>query len=97
MPQPKPIASTAPPIAVAIDDVALGALRALSAEQQHTVLRCDLCGARMDEPAAASGLLLWARDEEDLRADEPPLCAECAASIATLAYVSWTGDDEASD
>jgi len=89
----KPIPPTTPVHTVAIDDVALAALRSRSDQASADRARCDLCDAPVDETPAASGLLLWTRGEE-VRADEPPLCRACAAAIASVALASSTDDDD---
>lgn len=78
------------------DEVAMAALRdGQSYATAATARLCDLCGSVIEGEPVGSGLLVWARGEE-LRRDEPPLCAQCAASLSILA-VTEPGDDGGED
>ncbi|MCC6215255.1 MAG: hypothetical protein IT376_10320 [Polyangiaceae bacterium] len=54
---------------------------------------CDLCGETFEGPAFGSGLLLWTRGDE-VRAEEPPLCEECAQRVGMGALAKWALEDE---
>ena len=54
---------------------------------------CDACGATFDGTPAGAGLFVWTRGEE-VRYEEPPLCEECASSIAVGAMAAWGDEDE---
>jgi hypothetical protein len=54
---------------------------------------CDWCGDRIDGTPAAKGLFLWTRGEE-VRYEEPPLCEDCASSIAFGARLEDGLDEE---
>ena len=83
--------SPLPVISCAIDDVAYASLRS-----QHGTVdeppRCNACNAPIDGPPGGSGLLLWTRGEE-VRFDEPPLCAQCATAIGVTMLTQWELDD----
>ena len=62
--------------------------------------RCDACGEDLSEPepesgfgVRGSGLYIWTRGEE-LRCEEPPLCADCAAAIGLSALARWEIEEE---
>jgi len=89
MPPAKP---TQPVLSYAIDDVAYASLRADSERANQAKKRCNVCNRRIDGAPAGSGLLLWTRGEE-LRFDEPPLCASCATAIGVTALAQWAMED----
>jgi hypothetical protein len=73
----------------------------------YVLLRCDACGMlaepslrgahdRTDEEdvaPAGSGLLVFARGDE-VRREEPPLCARCSVAIGVTALVRWAEEEE---
>lgn len=75
-------------ISCAIDDIALASL----VRQQKDQARCNLCDDAIEGQASASGLFMWTRGD-DVRFEEPPLCPECASTIAVTAFVRWSCDD----
>ena len=80
----------------AIDDVALAALRMRCEHAQDELRRCDLCNEPIVGSPPATGLLLWTRGDQ-IRCDEPPLCARCAAEISLAALAGWQGEDDSED
>jgi len=80
----------APPVlSVAIDDVAMAALRARAGQSTH----CDVCGRPLTGKPSCSGLLMWRRGDE-LRFDQPPLCPRCAENIGVTAFARWSQEWE---
>ncbi|MBW2459178.1 MAG: hypothetical protein JRI68_32070 [Deltaproteobacteria bacterium] len=73
----------------AIDDVALASLR----NQPDDLPRCALCDRDIDGEPGGSGLFMWTRGEE-VRFDEPPLCAQCATAVGVTAFSLWACNDE---
>jgi hypothetical protein len=72
----------------------------------YVLLRCDACGmlaepgvrARRDQDhdegaPLGSGLLVFARGDE-VRYEEPPLCARCSVAIGVTALVRWAEEEE---
>lgn len=89
MPPAKP---TPPVLSYAIDDVAYASLRGEDERSIQAKKRCSVCSSRIAGAPAGSGLLLWTRGEE-LRFDEPPLCASCATAIGVTALAQWAMED----
>ena len=66
-------------------------------------VRCDACGETLvdeaDEADGAAfqvrgkGLYLWSRGDQ-IRAEEPPLCASCGAAIGLSALARWEIEEE---
>jgi hypothetical protein len=83
------VSAVRPVISVAIDDIALAALR-VRAERE---LSCSLCDAELAEGAASSGLFMWTRGDH-VRFEEPPLCARCSGDVSVSAFLSWPWDDD---
>lgn len=57
--------------------------------------RCDLCEqilASGDE-TGGSGLYVWTRGDE-VRFEEPPLCARCGHDVALVATRQWAEEEE---
>jgi hypothetical protein len=54
---------------------------------------CDRCGEHFEGPPAGAGLFVWTRGEE-VRWEEPPLCEECASSVALGALLKWEIEEE---
>ena len=80
-------------VAIAIDAVADAALRAREAEALIHELRCDACDEVIEGEAAGHGLYVWARGDE-VRREEPPLCACCATAIGITALQAWSIEEE---
>jgi hypothetical protein len=56
-------------------------------------LVCDACGKPIDGEPAGSGLYVWTRGEE-VRYEEPPLCADCAKAIGLAAIAQWDIEED---
>jgi len=54
---------------------------------------CDACGKPIDGEPAGSGLYVWTRGEE-VRYEEPPLCAKCANAIGLAALAQWEIEED---
>ena len=78
-----------PIISCAIDDIALASLRRDLPEP----LECSLCETPIEGAPASSGLLLWTRGD-DVRYDEPPLCASCSTTLMVTAYARCYLEEE---
>lgn len=79
----------------------------MSERHPYVLLRCDACGGWVDRArgtggqdddeaeigSAGAGLLLFVRDDE-LRFEEPPLCARCSVAIGVTALVRWAEEEE---
>lgn len=80
----------APLVAVPIDVVADAALACERARTESAAdTRCDVCERALDGEPAGRGLLLTTRGDE-VRYEEPALCATCATAIGLRAHL----DDE---
>lgn len=80
-------------ISMAIDSFADGALRARATEADDTEFECDACSAVVPGEPAGRGLYIWARGEE-VRYEEPPLCARCATAIGLTALAIFSVEEE---
>jgi hypothetical protein len=81
-------------ISIAIDGIADAALRAPVEEpHQESALSCDACDEPIVGEPAGSGLYLWTRGDE-IRFEEPPLCASCATAIGVTALAQWSVEEE---
>jgi hypothetical protein len=80
-------------ISMAIDSLADGALRARADEADETEFECDACSAVVQGEPAGRGLYVWARGEE-VRYEEPPLCARCATAIGLTALALFSMEEE---
>jgi hypothetical protein len=56
-------------------------------------LVCDACGKQIHGEPAGSGLYVWTRGEE-VRYEEPPLCAKCANAIGLAALAQWEIEED---
>jgi hypothetical protein len=56
-------------------------------------LVCDACGKPIEGEPAGSGLYVWTRGEE-VRYEEPPLCAKCANAIGLAALAQWDVEED---
>jgi hypothetical protein len=61
--------------------------------RQGRKYECDACGKSFDGEPAGAGLFLWTRGEE-VRYEEPPLCADCASEITVGALLKWEAEDQ---
>jgi hypothetical protein len=57
--------------------------------------RCDLCDSilRAEDDAGGSGLYVWTRGDE-VRFEEPPLCARCGHDVVLVATRQWAEEEE---
>lgn len=85
------------PVAVAIDGIADAALRPSAAPEVHSASEgpfvCDACDEVIEGEPAGSGLYVWTRGDE-VRIEEPPLCASCATAIGVTALAQWSVEEE---
>ena len=54
---------------------------------------CDSCGKRVEGEPAGHGLFIWTRGDE-VRYEEPPLCAACANAIGLAALAQWELEED---
>jgi hypothetical protein len=54
---------------------------------------CDVCEQPIEGESAGSGLYLWTRGDE-VRIEEPELCAQCATAIGVTALATWSVEEE---
>ena len=88
---PRPKSS---PVAISIDTVADAALIARQVDDARASQpRCDACDEVIEGDPAGSGLYLWTRGDE-VRIEEPPLCAYCATAIGLTALQIWSVEEE---
>lgn len=74
-----------------IDAVADFALRLRTATPSE--LTCDVCDQVIEGEPSGHGLYVWTRGEE-LRHEEPALCADCATAIGISALSLWSAEEE---
>jgi hypothetical protein len=75
-------------VTIAIDDVALSALR----NRREPKATCSVCDGEIDGEPGGTGLLMWTRGEET-RFDEPPICGDCARTLNVTAFARWTAEE----
>lgn len=80
-------------ISIPIDSLAEGALRAHREHPNTDEYECDACGAVVQGEPAGRGLYIWSRGEE-VRYEEPPLCATCATAIGLTALALFSVEEE---
>ncbi len=81
-------------ISMAIDSLADSALRARAAEVDETEFDCDACSAVVPGEPAGRGLYVWSRGADEVRYEEPPLCARCATAIGLTALAIFSMEEE---
>jgi len=54
---------------------------------------CDSCGKRVEGEPEGRGLYVWTRGDE-VRYEEPPLCASCANAIGLAALALWELEED---
>ncbi len=56
---------------------------------------CDMCGSVVDEDDddASSALYVWTRGDE-VRYEEPPLCAKCGPALGLAQVRRWEIEDD---
>lgn len=80
------------PVSIAIDGIADAAL-SQRRESPGADVRCDACDEIIEGEPAGSGLYMWTRGDE-VRFEEPPLCAKCATAIGVTALSLWNAEEE---
>jgi hypothetical protein len=75
------------------DEVAERAMRARHADAAAEALHCDACDEAIEGEPAGRGLYLWSRGDE-VRHEEPALCAKCATAIGMTALAAWDIEEE---
>lgn len=80
-------------ISMAIDSFADSALRVRGNELDEAEFECDACGAALTGEPAGRGLYIWTRGDE-VRYEEPPLCARCATAIGVTALALFSMEEE---
>ncbi|MDI1451812.1 hypothetical protein [Polyangium sp. 6x1] len=78
---------------MAIDSLADVALKARVTPEDTGELRCDACSELIEGEPAGRGLYVWTRGDE-VRYEEPPLCAQCATAIGITALATWSVEEE---
>ncbi|HEX9296175.1 MAG TPA: hypothetical protein VF881_10075 [Polyangiaceae bacterium] len=64
-----------------------------SPESKPAPFVCDGCGKSVDGEPAGHGLYVWTRGDE-VRYEEPPLCARCANAIGLVALAQWELEED---
>jgi hypothetical protein len=77
------MASRFPPLPIPTDDT----------DTKPQTFECDACGKRTEGEPAGRGLYVWTRGEE-VRYEEPPLCAACANAIGLAALAQWELEED---
>ena len=85
--------SKRPMYSMAIDGIAEAALSARRSAAGAKELRCDACDSPIEGEPAGRGLYMWTRGEE-VRFEEPALCADCATAIGVTALAQWDIEEE---
>ncbi|HRI64283.1 MAG TPA: hypothetical protein PK156_08590 [Polyangium sp.] len=80
-------------ISLAIDSFADGALRARMEAKDEAEFECDACGEIVLGEPSGRGLYIWPRGDE-VRYEEPPLCAKCATAIGLTALALFSMEEE---
>ena len=78
---------------MAIDSLADVALKARETPEHSGEVRCDACSELIEGEPAGRGLYVWTRGDE-VRYEEPPLCALCATAIGITALATWSVEEE---
>jgi hypothetical protein len=85
------------PLSVSIDSIADAALQSRSHERtagpNPTELRCDVCDDPIEGEPTGRGLYMWTRGDE-VRFEEPALCARCSTAIGVTALAAWDVEEE---
>ena len=82
-----------PVIAIPIDSFADASLAREREQAGRRDLRCDACDRKIEGEAAGRGLFLSTRGDE-IRFDEPALCASCATAIGVRATLDAEIEEE---
>jgi hypothetical protein len=62
-------------------------------DTKAATFECDSCGKRIEGEPAGHGLYVWTRGDE-VRYEEPPLCASCANAIGLAALALWELEED---
>lgn len=81
------------PVSIAIDSFADAALQTQRMKKGSTELRCDVCDDVIEGEPAGRGLYMWTRGDE-IRFEEPVLCARCSTAIGVTALAAWNVEEE---
>jgi len=81
------------PLSVSIDSIADAALQSRPAAGSPTELRCDVCDEPIEGEPSGRGLYMWTRGDE-VRFEEPALCARCSTAIGVTALAAWDVEEE---
>jgi hypothetical protein len=84
---------SSPIIAIPIDSFADAALLREREQAGRREIRCDACDRKIEGEAAGRGLFLSTRGDE-VRFDEPALCAACATAIGVRASIESEVEEE---
>jgi hypothetical protein len=86
-------ARAVPFLSMSVDPIADLALRATSTDADPSAIQCDACNEPIEGEPAGRGLYVWTRGDE-VRYEEPPLCARCATAIGVTALAAWNVEEE---
>ena len=64
-----------------------------SASPAPATFECDACGKSVEGEPSGHGLYVWTRGDE-VRYEEPPLCARCANAIGLVALAQWELEED---
>ena len=78
-------------LSVSIDSIADAALQPVVGSP--TELRCDVCDESIEGEPSGRGLYMWTRGDE-VRFEEPALCARCSTAIGVTALAAWDVEEE---
>lgn len=81
------------PLSLSIDSVADAALQSQRFAVGAAELRCDVCDEEIEGEPTGRGLYMWTRGDE-IRFEEPALCAQCATAIGVTALAAWAVEEE---
>ena len=81
------------PYSVSIDAVADASLQTYQTTKGSTAVHCDQCGEAIEGEPPGHGLYMWTRGDE-VRFEEPALCARCSTAIGVTALAAWDVEEE---
>jgi hypothetical protein len=61
--------------------------------ERPSSFECDACGKTVEGEPSGHGLYVWTRGEE-VRYEEPPLCARCANAVNLAALAQWELEED---
>ena len=80
-------------ISFCADGIAAHAMQRRREEAGAAELRCDACDAAIEGEPSGRGLYMWTRGDE-VRFEEPALCAGCSTAIGITALAQWSVEEE---